>query len=96
MPSRLTKRIARLEYAYRDERAQQERERITAELSVMTLGERRKRVKILAERIVKDRAIQVAPGESVLDAAVRSLRQLRRAADQLNDHPLIVQVGDEV
>jgi len=50
----------------------------------------------LAGRIVKDRAIELAPGESVLDAAVRSLSHLQRAGDQLNDHQLIVQVGDEV
>jgi hypothetical protein len=62
----------------------------------MTVVERQKRMKVLAERIVKDRAIEVAPGENVLDAAVRSLRQLRRAADQLHDDPLIVQVGDEM
>jgi hypothetical protein len=96
MASRLATRVSRLEDAYRDERAEQKGEADVARLSLMTASERRERMKILAGRIIKDRSIEVAPGESVLDAAVRSMSRLRRAGDQLNDHQLIVQVGDEV
>ena len=85
-----------MEQACRDELIENERERNTAKLYVLTPAERGERMKILAERIVRDRAIEVAPGESVLDAAVRSLRQLRGAGDQLNDDQLTVQVGDEM
>jgi hypothetical protein len=85
LPSRLTTRIARLEQACRDELIQNERERNIAKLHVLTPAERRERMKILAGRIVRDRAIELAPGESVLHAAVRSLSHLRYAGDQLND-----------
>jgi hypothetical protein len=85
-----------LEDAYRDELIENERQRNIAILHVLTSAERRERMKILAGRIVKDRAIEPAPGESVLDAAVRSLSHLRHAGDQLSDDQLIVQVGDEM
>src|SRR6266852_1479847 len=81
MASGLATRVARLEYAYRDERAQRKRKNDMTKLSRMKDGERQERMKVLSERITKRRGIEPARGESVLDAAVRSLSQGMRTTD---------------
>jgi hypothetical protein len=68
----LAKRLDRLESALRYRLG--ERDQLFAQLAKLSPAERRARIHFLAARIVKNRGIELAPGERIEDAAIRAIK----------------------
>jgi hypothetical protein len=70
----LVRRVARLERAFGSRRTEVEQDQVLAGLDELSPEQRRERIQYLATKIVKDRGIELLPGERVEDAAVRAIK----------------------
>jgi hypothetical protein len=69
----LARRVARLEKAF-EKPAEEDRDQVLGQLDQLSPAQRRERIQFLATKIVKDRGIELLPGERVEDAAVRAIK----------------------
>jgi len=81
----LVRRVARLEKAF-EKHAEEDRDQVLAQLDQLSPAQRRERIQFLATKIVKDRGIELLPGERFEDAAVRAIKANLRgsSADQIS------------
>jgi hypothetical protein len=70
--AQLARRVARLERAF-GRHAEEDQDQVFAQLDQLSPAQRRARIQFLATKIVKDRGIELLPGERVEDAAVRAI-----------------------
>src|ERR1035438_2308043 len=70
--AQLARRVARLERAF-GRRAEEDQDQVFAQLDQLSPAQRRERIQFLATKIVKDRGIELLPGEQIVDAAVQAL-----------------------
>ena|ERR1035438_915636 len=71
--AQLARRVARLERAF-GRRAEEDQDQVFAQLDQLSPAQRRERIQFLATKIVKDRGIELLPGEQIVDAAVRAIK----------------------
>jgi len=66
--------------------AEEDRDQVLAQLDQLSPAQRRERIQFLATKIVKDRGIELLPGERVEDAALRAIKANLRgnSADQIS------------
>ena len=71
--AQLARRVARLERAF-GRQAEEDQDQVFAQLDQLSPAQRRARIQFLATKIVKDRGIELLPGERIEDAAVRAIK----------------------
>jgi hypothetical protein len=69
----MSKRLARLESVWAEQRRLMDRQRLYAELAKLTRAERCARIVFLVRRRMQACGITAGPGESLADAAARTL-----------------------
>ena len=80
--AQLARRVARLERAF-GRRAEEDQDQVFAQLDQLSPEQRRERIQYLATKIVKDRGIELLPGERVEDAAVLAIKASRARGEAL-------------
>jgi hypothetical protein len=95
MPSRVTmaRRLARLESVWADQYRRMERERLYAKFAELTRPERCARIVFLVQRRMQACGIRASPGESLGDAAARTLHAICPSVGHLA--PILKQVFEE-
>jgi hypothetical protein len=95
MPSTvaMSKRLARLESVWAEQRSLMDRERLCAKLAKLTRAERCARIVFLVRRRMQACGIAAGPGESLADEAARMLHAICPSVGHLA--PILKQVFEE-